>query len=75
MPSPTLIRPIEKLAFRIDEAVAATGLSRSTLYLLIGSGKLRSMKVGERRLLLREELAAFLTAAQAGDGSAIDDAL
>ncbi len=50
----------EKLAFRVNEAVAVSGLSRSTLYELLKAGKLRAVKVGGRRLILREDLQALL---------------
>jgi excisionase family DNA binding protein len=50
----------EKFAFRINEAVAVSGLSRSTLYKLLSAEKLRAVKVGGRRLILREDLLALL---------------
>ncbi len=56
----SLIRPEEKLAFRVTEAVAVSGLSRSTLYELLKAGKLRAVKIGGRRLILRESLQALL---------------
>jgi excisionase family DNA binding protein len=56
----SLIRPEEKLAFRVNEAVAVSGLSRSTLYELLKAGKLRAVKIGGRRLILRESLQALL---------------
>lgn len=49
-----------KLAYRIDEAVKATGLGRTFLYERIASGELKSIKVGARRLILRNELLRFL---------------
>jgi excisionase family DNA binding protein len=54
------IRPDEKLALRIGDAAAVSGLSRSTLYKLLGTGKLRNIKVGGRRLILREDIQALL---------------
>lgn len=50
-----------KLAFRIDEAVAASGLSRSTLYALISAGTLPSVRVAGRRLILKNDLVALLS--------------
>ncbi len=50
----------DKLAFRIDEAVKASGLGRTFLYERIASGDLPSIKVGARRLILRQELMNFL---------------
>jgi excisionase family DNA binding protein len=49
-----------KIAYRIDEAVKACGLGRSFLYERIAAGDLKSVKVGSRRLVLREDLIAFL---------------
>ncbi|WP_349320875.1 helix-turn-helix domain-containing protein [Asticcacaulis sp. MM231] len=49
-----------KLAYRIDEAVQVSGLGRTFLYEYIGSGKLPSIKVGGRRLILHDDLLAFL---------------
>jgi len=50
----------ERRAYRIDEAAAAIGLSRSTLYKLIAAGTLRSVKVGGRRLVPVASLEALL---------------
>lgn len=43
--------PPPKLAFSINEAVAATSLGRSTLYRHINAGTLATVKVGGRRLI------------------------
>ena len=51
---------MEKLAFQIPEAVAASGLSRSAIYEEIQTGRLKAFKVGGRRLILCAELQAFL---------------
>jgi excisionase family DNA binding protein len=53
--------PDLKLAFRIDEAVVASGLSRSTLYNLIAAGTLPSVRVAGRRLILKADLIKLLT--------------
>ncbi|WKL55989.1 helix-turn-helix domain-containing protein [Asticcacaulis sp. ZE23SCel15] len=50
----------DKIAYRIDEAVKASGLGRSFLYEKMAEGKLRSVKVGGRRLILRIDLLDFL---------------
>jgi excisionase family DNA binding protein len=50
----------DKLAYRVDEAVKASGLGRSFLYERMAEGKLRSVKVGGRRLILRSDLLDFL---------------
>ena len=49
-----------KIAYRMDEAVRASGLGRTFLYERIASGELKSVKVGGRRLILRSDLVAFL---------------
>jgi excisionase family DNA binding protein len=54
------IRLEDKLALRVNEAAAVSGLSRSTLYELLKAGKLRAVKIGGRRLILREDLQALL---------------
>lgn len=50
----------DKLAYRIDEAVRASGLGRTTIYDEIKAHRLKSVKVAGRRLILREDLEAFL---------------
>ena len=49
-----------KIAYTIPEAVRASGLSRSTIYLAIGSGALRARKFGARTVILDAELRRFL---------------
>ena len=51
---------IEKIAYRIDEAVKATGLGRTFLYERMASGELKSIKVGGRRLIRVVDLVDFL---------------
>ena len=50
----------EKIAYRIDEAVYVSGLGRTTLYEEIKNRRLKAVKVAGRRLILREDLEAFL---------------
>jgi excisionase family DNA binding protein len=50
----------EKRAYRINEAVAAYRLSRSTIYKLIATGTLRTVKIGGRRLIPRDALEGLL---------------
>jgi excisionase family DNA binding protein len=42
---------IPPVLYRVDEAALALRLSRSVLYELIRSGRLRTVKVGRRRLV------------------------
>jgi excisionase family DNA binding protein len=55
-------RPGGRLALRVNDAVAASGLSRSSLYKLMSEGKLTAVKVAGRRLILVEELHRLLKA-------------
>jgi excisionase family DNA binding protein len=52
--------PVNKLAYRIDEAEIVSGLGRSSIYELISDGRLSSVKIGGRRLILHEDLEALL---------------
>lgn len=49
-----------KIAYRVNEAAKASGLGRTFLYERMASGELKSIKVGARRLILREDLMEFL---------------
>ncbi|MDC7695587.1 helix-turn-helix domain-containing protein [Asticcacaulis sp. DXS10W] len=59
MTSPAHNEP-QKLAYRIDEAVKASGLGRSFLYERMADGSLKSVKIGGRRLIMRDDLLRFL---------------
>ena len=56
----------ERLALSIPDAARAAGISRSKLYQLLDDKepKLKSLKIGGRRLILRSDLEAFLRAAR-----------
>lgn len=58
--------PPARLSYGIDEAARALGLGRTTIYALIGEGLLRSIKVGNRRLIPASALESFLAAALEG---------
>lgn len=47
----------------IKAAVSETTLSRGTLYNLMKEGKLKSVKIGGRRLILRDSLRDLLASA------------
>jgi excisionase family DNA binding protein len=51
---------MDKRGYRVSEGVAYTGRPRSAIYLAIQDGTLRSYKVGKSRLMLREDLDAWL---------------
>lgn len=52
---------VKRLALSIREAEHASGLSRATLYRLIASGKLMTLKIGARRLVTVAALEALLS--------------
>lgn len=49
-----------KIAYTIKEAVAATGISRTTLYGLIKAGELTPVKIGARTLIRHTDLDALI---------------
>jgi excisionase family DNA binding protein len=51
---------VEPLALQLPAAAAVAGIGRSKLYELIKSGDLKSVMRGGRRLVLREDLLAYL---------------
>jgi excisionase family DNA binding protein len=52
--------PIVRMAYSVDEAAVATGLSRSSLYLAMKAGELAFVHYGARRLLPLTELEIFI---------------
>lgn len=53
--------PEERISVRINEASRLTGLSRTTLYRLIGKGDLQTSKIGRSTVILMESLRAYIT--------------
>ena len=51
------------LAYRVNDAIKVSGLSRSSLYRLIGQGELHSVVVAGRRLIPADALRALLRGA------------
>lgn len=51
---------IDRLAYSVDEAAQALGISRARLYELIADGTIPSVKLGRRRLIRRETLVRLL---------------
>jgi excisionase family DNA binding protein len=51
----------ERLAYSVDDAAQAVGLGKSTLYREMAEGRLRYRKVGDRRLILKDDLLAWLS--------------
>jgi excisionase family DNA binding protein len=52
----------ERAALSVGAAVDYSGLGKSTIYTMLANKKLASIKVGGRRLILRESLDALLSA-------------
>ncbi len=53
--------PLEaRISVGIDNAAKLTGLSRSRIYELMGEGKVRSVHIGRRRLVLVSSLRELL---------------
>ena len=63
--SGTIVMEDHKLAYRIDEAVKASGIGRTKLYEAIAAGQITTRKCGNRTLILRRDLAQFLENLQA----------
>ncbi|MFZ2030980.1 MAG: helix-turn-helix domain-containing protein [Vitreimonas sp.] len=67
-PSPQLVPatpaalPTEKLTYNMKEAVAAVGVSRSSLYKALSDGALTAVKIGNRTLIPAESLRSWLLA-------------
>jgi len=51
---------LERRALSLPEAAQACGLSRATIYRLHNSGKLKTIKIGARRLVRPEAIEALL---------------
>jgi excisionase family DNA binding protein len=60
MPRSTVKSDVVPLMYRVDEAAAALRLRRSSVYELIRSGQLRSVKQGRRRLVPVTALADYV---------------
>lgn len=50
------------IALRVNDAVRLSSLSRSSIYRLLEAKELPSARVNGRRLILREDLEAYLRA-------------
>jgi excisionase family DNA binding protein len=49
-----------RISYSVEDAAEETGIGRSFLYLAIKSGELVTLKLGKRRLILRDDLLAWL---------------
>ena len=57
------VRDSEPLAYRINDFCRLFGLGRTTVYSLIGAGKLATIKIGNRRLIPREAALSLIAEA------------
>lgn len=60
MESPNTTQP--KILLNVSDAAGALSLSRSKFYELMQSGALKTVKIGQRRLVPAESLAAYANA-------------
>jgi excisionase family DNA binding protein len=61
---------IERLAVSVEDAAAMAGIGRTTLYDAMGSGSLRSLKIGKRRLIRLDALREWIAAHESDEGRA-----
>lgn len=64
----------EKLAYTVNEACAATGIGRTSLYEEIRAGKLVARKRGATTLILAIDLDAYLAALPTTNGLDVNQA-
>ncbi len=57
------------LLYSVNEAAEQLRIGRSALYELINTGRLRSLKIGNRRLIARRDLEAFIASSLDADAS------
>jgi excisionase family DNA binding protein len=58
---PSVTTDTDPLAFSIPDAARRIGLSRSGVYVLIGRGELPIVKLGQRTVILDDDLRAYLS--------------
>lgn len=63
--------PTEKLLYTPEEAALALGISRSSLYLLMGDGSLPSVRLGSRRRIPAAALHRFVESLAAGPADTV----
>ncbi len=60
--------PVRERLLAVDEAAVALGIGRSRLYEEIGAGRVRSVKVGRRRLIPESAITAYIGALADAEG-------
>lgn len=63
----------DKLAYSINEAIAATSLRRTKLYSLIDSGDLDAKRIGGRTLIPADSLRALIANGKPVKGDSVED--
>jgi len=61
---------MDKIAVTIPDAIALSGIGRSSLYKLFNEGKLTPRKSGKRTLILVAELESYIKSLPAGGRNA-----
>ena len=56
----------QKRTYSIDEVMEILGLGRTTIFRLLASGQLKSLKILGRRLILREHLEELISTSIVG---------
>lgn len=69
---PKALAAIEPISMRIPDACRFTGISRSTLYLLIASKEVEIIKLGASTLVVTESLRRFVDARRQYDPARIE---
>lgn len=59
-----------KISLSITEAAKAIGVSRTSIYELINAGKIKSIKIGARRLIPVKNIHEFIEACEHIEGYA-----
>jgi excisionase family DNA binding protein len=62
----TMTGSVTRLLYPIPDAQAQLGIGRSTVYELIASGALQTVKIGRRTLIAHDELARYVDKLKAG---------
>lgn len=57
-----MVKQPEPIAYSVEHAARAAGVSRSFLYLIMDRGELSFAKLGKRRLIRAEDLNAYIAA-------------
>ncbi len=60
----------EDLVYSLNEAAQLLRIGRTSLYELLAAKELRSIKIGSRRLIAREDIEAFVESRRSDSGAA-----